>query len=135
MRARSRQTLSLLHCAFRRFHVIEGKNPRDQITSDRRCKHSWSDCILMHSIHSLVKGQKNVGYIRGHTCCACLITTWRLGLRATKFCRPPPGSPAVARNYLVWFKPGAFSNKTIAYVLQKIGNAHRELLNTPSSNG
>ena len=90
MRARSRQTPSLLHCAFRRFHVIEGKNPRDQITSDRRCKHSWSDCILMHSIHSLVKGQKNVGYIRGQTCCACLITTWRLGLRATKFCRPHP---------------------------------------------
>ena len=46
---------------------------------------------------------------------------------------PPPGHPRSPA--IIWFEPGAFSNKTIAYVLQKIGNAQRELLNTPSFNG
>ena len=128
MRARSKQTPSLLRCAFRRFHVREGKNARDQITSDRRSKHTWSDCILMHSIHSKWKFKRMLSM--GHTCCACLKTTWRwCRLRATTF-----GAPPVTRNYLVWFQPGAYSNKITISLLKKIENAHIEI-NSPSSNG
>lgn len=88
----STREISLLRCAFRKFQVREGKNARDQITSDRRPKHTWSDCILMHSIHSKWKFKRMLSM--GHTCCACLKTTWRLcRLRATTL---PSGHPQLS---------------------------------------
>ena len=33
-------------CALRKFHVTDGQNTRDQITSDSRSKRAWSKCVL-----------------------------------------------------------------------------------------
>ena len=53
-------------------------------TGDRRRKRRWSNCVLC--IPSIIGGSPNKCWL--HTCDACVITTWRLGLRA----------PLVARN-------------------------------------
>ena len=38
--------LLVQRCALRKFHVTDGQNTRDQITSDRRSKRAWSKCVL-----------------------------------------------------------------------------------------
>ena len=40
------KTLLLLRGALGKFHVIEEQNARDQVTSDRWCKRTWSDFVL-----------------------------------------------------------------------------------------
>ena len=57
-----------------KFHAIHGLSPRDQITSARRTKRSWL-----------------------HTCRACVIATWRLGLRAPLVARNQPAPATQAR--------------------------------------
>ena len=70
---------ALLHrCALRKVHVTDGQNTRDQITSDRRSKHAWSKCVLC--IPFILSGGPKECWL--HTCDACVIKTWRLGLRA-----------------------------------------------------
>ena len=63
----------------------DSKNMHDQITSDRRSKDVWSNCVLY--IPFILSGSPNKCW--PHTCDACVITTWRLGLQA----------PPVAHNY------------------------------------
>ena len=36
------KALLLQRCALRKFHVTDGQNTRDQITSDRKSKRAWS---------------------------------------------------------------------------------------------
>ena len=74
----------LQRCAFSKFHLTDAQNTRDQITSERRSKCAWSKCVLC--IPFILSGSPNECGL--HTCDACVITTWRLGLRA----------PLVARN-------------------------------------
>ena len=62
--------------ALRKFHMTDGQNTRDQITSDRRSKRAWSKCVLR--ISYILIGSPNECCL--HTCDACVITTWRLGL-------------------------------------------------------
>ena len=76
-------TLLLHRCALRKFHVTDSQNTRDQITSDRRSKRAWSNCVLC--IPFILSGSPNECWL--HTCDACVTTTWRLGLRAP-LCRP-----------------------------------------------
>ena len=47
-------------------------------SSDRRSKRQWSNCFM--SIPFILSGSPNECWL--HTCDACAITTWRLGLRA-----------------------------------------------------
>ena len=61
------------------------KHTRDQITSDRKSKGVWSNCILW--IPFILSGSLNECWL--HTSDASVITTWRFGLRA----------PVVPRNY------------------------------------
>ena len=65
----------------------DGQNTRDQITSDRRFKHASSNSVMC--IPFILSGSPNECWL--HTCDACVITTWRLVLRA----------PLVARNYYI----------------------------------
>ena len=67
------------HFAFRKFHVTDSQSMGDQIMSDRRCTHAWSHCIMCIPF-ILLSGSRNECWL--HTCHACVITTWRLGLRA-----------------------------------------------------
>ena len=64
--------------------MIDGQNTRDHIASVRRSKRSWSDSVLC--IPFIRRGSPNECWL--HTCDACVITTWRLGLKA----------PLVSRN-------------------------------------
>ena len=41
-----KRRLLVQRCALRKFHVTDGQNTRDQITSDRRSKRAWSKCVL-----------------------------------------------------------------------------------------
>ena len=68
----------LQHCALRKFYVTDGQNTRDKITRDRRSKRAWSNCVFC--IPFILGGSPNECWL--HTCDACVITTWRLGLRA-----------------------------------------------------
>ena len=52
----------------------------DQITSDRESKCLWSKCVLC--IPYILSGNPNECWIHTCTCDTCVITTWRLGLRA-----------------------------------------------------
>ena len=61
-----------------RFLVTDGQNTCDHITRCRRSKPAWSNCILC--IPFILNGSPNK--CCPHTCNACIITTWRLGLRA-----------------------------------------------------
>ena len=77
------KTLLFQRCALRKFHVTDGQkavwsNSRDQITSNRRSKRVWSSCVLC--IPHILTGSPNGCWL--HTCNACIITTWKLGLRA-----------------------------------------------------
>ena len=70
----------LLHrCALRKSHETDSQNRRDQITSDGRSKRSLSDLRSVHFIAFILNGRLNECWL--HTCRACVITTWRLGLR------------------------------------------------------
>ena len=40
------KTLLCQHNALQEFHMTNGQNTHDQITSDRRSKRGWSNCIL-----------------------------------------------------------------------------------------
>ena len=60
------------------FHVTNGQNTRDQITSDRRSKRAWSNCVMC--IPFILSGSPNECWL--HTSDPCVITTWRLGLWA-----------------------------------------------------
>ena len=70
--------LLLQCCALRKFHVTDGQKVHDQITSDRRSKRMWSKCALC--IPYILSASPNECWL--HTCNACVIRTWRLGLRA-----------------------------------------------------
>ena len=70
--------LLLQGCALRKFHVTDGQNTRDQITSDRMSNRAWSNCVTYMPF--ILSGSPNECCL--HTCDACVITTWRLGLRA-----------------------------------------------------
>ena len=55
--------LLVQRCALRKFHVTDGQNTRDQITSDRRSKRAWSSAFC--AFHTfLVEVQTNAGHIR-----------------------------------------------------------------------
>ena len=71
--------LLLQCCALRKFHLADGPNTHDQITSDRRSKRAGSKCVLF--IPYVLSGNPNkCSWL--HTCDACVLTTWILGLRA-----------------------------------------------------
>ena len=61
-----------------------GQNTRHQITRGRRAKRALSNCVVY--IKFILSGSPNECWL--YTCDACVITTWRLGLRP----------PLVARN-------------------------------------
>ena len=64
----------LLHCwALGKFHVKDSQSMPDQIMSDRRSKHAWSNCVLC--IPFIVGGSPNEYWL--HKCDACVIKTWR----------------------------------------------------------
>ena len=67
----------------------DSQKARDHITSDRRSKLAGSNCILCISF--ILSGSQNECWL--NTCDECVVTTWRLGLRA----------PLVARNYQIHF--------------------------------
>ena len=52
-------------CALRKFHVTDGQNTRDKITSDRRSRRAYArDRIVFCAFHSfLVEVQTHTGYI------------------------------------------------------------------------
>ena len=97
------KTLLLHHCALRKFHVRDSQNTRDQIASDRRSKRAWSKCVLC--IPFILNGSPNGCWL--HKCDACVITTWRLGLRA----------PLVALNYIHKFQSEEDLCTTVSLVL------------------
>ena len=66
------------------------KNTRDQITSIRRSKRAWSNCVLC--IPFILSGSPNECWL--HKCDACVITRWRLGLRA----------PLVDKIHISWWR-------------------------------
>ena len=65
------------------FHVTDGLNTRDQITSDKRSKPAWRKCVLC--IPYILKVSPNECWL--HTSDVCVIATWRLGLRTTRGAR------------------------------------------------
>ena len=76
------KTLLFQRCALRKFHVTDGQkgawsNLRDQITSNRRLQRESSNCVLC--IPYILTGSPNRCWL--HTCNACIITTWKLGLQ------------------------------------------------------
>ena len=66
------------------------KYTRDQITSNRRSKHAWSNYVIC--IPFILSGSPNERWL--HKCNACVITPWRLGLRA----------PLVNKIYNSWWR-------------------------------
>ena len=72
--------LLLHHCALCKLHMTDGQNRRDQITRDRRSRPLWSNCVLY--IPFILSGISNECWLP--TCDVCVMTTWRLGLRATR---------------------------------------------------
>ena len=77
-----------------KFHMTDGQNILNQITSGRRSKCAWSKCILC--IPYILSGSPNECWL--HTCDARVITTWRLQLRVTRG----------ARNYFAKFLSAYF---------------------------
>ena len=71
------KTLLLQRCALRTFHLTDGQNTSDKLTSDRRSKRTWLNCVLC--IPFILSGSPNESWL--HTSDACVITTWILGLR------------------------------------------------------
>ena len=77
-----------------KFHVTDGQNMLNQITSGRRSKSAWSKYILC--IPYILSGSPNECWL--HPCDTCVITTWRLQLRA----------PLATRNYFAKFLSAYF---------------------------
>ena len=73
LRSAKVKALLLQRCALRKFHVTDGHNTRDQITSDRKSKRAWSKCVLY--IPYIFSGSLNEYWL--HTCDACVIATWK----------------------------------------------------------
>ena len=73
LRSAKVKALLLQRCALRKFHVTDGHNTRDQITSDRKSKRAWSKCVLY--IQYIFSGRLNEYWL--HTCDACVIATWK----------------------------------------------------------
>ena len=95
VRATTVKTLLLQRCALRKFHVTNGQNLCEQVTSDRRSK--------FHSF--LVEVQTNaLNECWLHMCDACVITTWRLGLQAPLVTRNNEILEAVVSQQLIIFK-------------------------------
>ena len=67
-------------CSMRKFHATHSQNTCDHTTSDSKFKRAWSNCVLC--IPFILSGSPNECCL--HTCHACVITTRRLGLRATR---------------------------------------------------
>ena len=100
------QTFLLQCCALRRFHVADGQSMRDQITRGRRSKWARSNCILC--IPFILSGSPNQCWL--HTCDTCVMTTWRLGLRAPLVARNQCTCVAITFSWskifrATWFKP------------------------------
>ena len=66
------------------------KNTRDQITSNRRPKRAWLNCVIC--IPFILSGSPNERWL--HKCDACVITPWRLSLRA----------PLVDKIHISWWR-------------------------------
>ena len=66
------------HCALHKFHMTDSQNTRGQITSDRRSTCASSNCVLY--IPVILSEISNECWL--HASDACVLTTWRLGLRA-----------------------------------------------------
>ena len=73
LRSAKVKALLLQRCALRKFHVTDGQNTRDQITSDRKSKRAWSKFVLY--IPYIFSGSLNEYWL--HTCNACVIATWK----------------------------------------------------------
>ena len=71
-------TTNKCRCALQKFHVTDSQNKCDQITSDRRSKCVWSNCV--QCIQLILSGSPHECWL--HTCNACIIKTWWLGLQA-----------------------------------------------------
>ena len=72
------KTILLQRFALHKFQVTDGQNMRDQMTSDIRTKHTWSNSVMC--IPFILSGSPNE--CRLHTCDTCVITTRRIGLQA-----------------------------------------------------
>ena len=70
----------MLCFVFFKFHVTDGQNMHDQITSDRRSKRTWSNCVMY--IRFILSGNPNKCWL--HTWNTFIITTLRLGLWVTR---------------------------------------------------
>ena len=77
------EALLLHRCALRKFHATHSQNTCDHAKSDSKSKRAWSNCVLC--IPFILSGSPNECCL--HTCDACVIKTWRLGLRATRGAR------------------------------------------------
>ena len=64
--------------ALRKFHVTDSQNKCDQITNNRRSKCVWSNCV--QCIQLILSGSPHECWL--HTCNACVLTAWQLGLWA-----------------------------------------------------
>ena len=79
-RKQSKVKMLLLHrCALHKLYVTDSQNRRDQIIRDRRSRPLWSNCVLC--IPFILSGISNECWLP--TCDVCVMTTCRLGLRAT----------------------------------------------------
>ena len=72
------KTLLLQRGIFCKFHLVEGQNARDQVTTDKRFKRSSSEFILCISL--ILSRSLNECWL--HSNHASLTITWRLGLYA-----------------------------------------------------
>ena len=79
-RKQSKVKMLLLHrCALHKLYVTDSQNRHDQIIRDRRSRPLWSNCVLC--IPFILSGISNECWLP--TCDVCVMTTCRLGLRAT----------------------------------------------------
>ena len=67
----------LQHCPLHKFHMTDGQNMHDQITSDQRSKCVRPKCVMC--IPFILSGSPHEYWL--HICDTCIIKTWRLGLR------------------------------------------------------
>ena len=72
------KTLLPQRCALCKFHLVEGRNARHRVTTDKRFKRSSSDCILCISFTF----SRSLNECWLHSNRACVKITWRLGLYA-----------------------------------------------------
>ena len=80
-----------------KFHMTDGQNILNQITSGRRSKCGWSKCILC--IPYILSGSPNECWL--HTCDTRVITTWRLQLRVTRGA-PNYFAKFLSAYFLIW---------------------------------